>query len=138
MAQLGEIAKKYIGTDYDTLLAKAKRDYDTLLPVFDRLSGGNEGKHYLTLFIGTSLASDGRLSDREYTFLNDLTGIGRSEAEELIKKHECEQAVSLADRVFDLCPDELKALLFDFCMCFVAVDKEIAKAEKEFLSRLLS
>ena len=137
MAQLTEIAKKYTETDYEELLKKAKRDCALLYPLFGKIAGDENGTPYLMIFIGTSLASDGVLSEREYTFLHDLTGIGREEAEEMIRKHGTEQAVSLADRVFDTCPDELKTLLFDLCMCFIAVDKEVSRAEREFLSRLL-
>lgn len=137
MAVLNEIIKKYTEMGYDELLAKAKNDFELLLPIFNKISQDGNGRPYVTIFMGTALAADGKLTDEEYRFMHELTGIGREEAETAVAKHGSEKAVALADRIFDICNSDLKKLLFDFCMCFVAVDKEVAATEREFLTRLL-
>ena len=138
MQLLNEILERYLEYDYDELVKRAKRDVDLLLPVFSSLAADKNGKPYVMIFMCTALASDGIFSDAEFRFINDLMGFDREYAEVLIDKHKNRTAVELSDRIFDLCNESMKAVLVDFCLCFLAVDNEINDRERDFIARLLA
>ena len=138
MQLLNEILEKYLDYDYGELVRHAKRDMELLLPVFDTLAFDKNGKPYVMIFMCTALASDGKFSDAEFEFVNDLMGFDREYAEKLIEKHKDVRAIELSDRVFDLCNESIKAVLTDFCLCFLAVDDEINDKERDFIARLLA
>lgn len=138
MQLLNEILERYLEYDYDELVRRAEKDVEILLPVFDKLASDHNGRPYIMIFMCTALASDGYFSNTEYKFINDLMGFDREYAEKLIEKHKDVRAIELSDRVFDLCNESIKAVLVDFCLCFLAVDNEIADKEREFIARLLA
>lgn len=138
MPTMNEILSSYKNLEYSELLKRAKGDYEVLLPVFSKLAKDNNGRPYVLIFIGSTLAADGILSPLEYKFVSDLFGYPKEDIEKLFEKHKSEKAMTLADRVFDMCNEQMKELLLDFCLCFLAVDKDISPEERAFIARLLA
>ena len=138
MSTVKELAKKYKSYTYDELLARAKKDCEILLPVFHRIALDGNGKPYVVIFMCGALASDGRLAEREYRFVKDLLDIGKEEVDRLVGGPRAEKAMTIADRIFDSCKDNIKSVLVDLCLCFAAADNNIENKEIEFIARLLA
>ncbi len=138
MPSINEIFASYKELEYAELLKRAKNDYNLLVPIFSSMAKDKNGLPYVLIFIGSALAADRRLSPLECKFLNDLFGTLPDDAEKLVKKHMCNRAADLADKVFDSCNEGLKEVLLDFCLCFLAVDENFAPEERSFVARLLA
>ena len=137
MAQINEVMKKYNGMSYEELLERARADFDILLPVFSQLDRNGNGRPYVVIFMGSALAADGKFTQKEYEFVNDLFSLTYDQAYSLVSKHFDPKAASISDKLFDMCDDGLKRVLLDFCLCFVAVDNSISAEETAFIARLL-
>lgn len=135
---LNDVLTNYKKLEYSELQKRARDDYALLLPVFSSLAGDQSGKRCVIIFVGAALAADGVLSLPERAFLCELLNITDEEAERFMKKHMGEKAASLADRIFDICSPQMKEVLLDFCLCFLAVDKDIPPEEISFITRLLA
>jgi len=138
MATLRELTEKYKTYTYEELVGRAAEDYRILLPVFDNASKNHDGRFYVMIFMYGSLVSDGKLTGKEYEFSKDVLGLSKEEIDNVINRGKSESATDIADSIFDVCPDAIKAILLDFCLCFVAVDGEIDRKEIGFLARLLA
>ena len=138
MATVKELTEKYRDYSYEQLVAKAKTDQELLLPVFNEALRNNDGKFYLMIFMFGSIVSDGKLTEKEYEFTKDVFGLTREEVDNVATREKAAKSTEIADSIFDSCPDTVKTVLLDFCLCFIAVDKEIEDREIGFIAKLLA
>ena len=138
MNKFTELLKEYVNKSYDELLQLAKNALGVLLPAFEEIQPGKSTTFVLP-FICTSLAIDGKFTELEYKFLNDIFGsnVSYEDAKKLVNVHYDADILELVNDLIDSCGAELKAALLLFCLCFTAVDETISREEAAFISILL-
>lgn len=137
--QVIQLLEVFRQQSYDELLVIAATSASKLLPVFQRVTGSTqEGMTCLILFIGTSLASDGKLSELEAKFVSDLLGVSENQINTLVESmKENTTYADVVDKIFDACMYELADELLKFCCCILAIDKDLDEKEVRFVKKLL-
>ena len=138
MSKFNQLLQEYVNKSYSELLELANEALGVLLPAFETIQAGKSAE-FIMPFICTSLAIDGKFTELEYRFLNDLLGAGVNyeDSKQLVAAHYDADIMVLVDRMIDACGDDLKAALLVFCLCFTAVDETISREEAAFISMLL-
>lgn len=138
--QLNELLQEFVNLSYEDILAIARERLGELLPVFNQAAKDGDGAKFALLLMGTSLAVDGKLTEKEYNFVNDLLGnkFTYDETKQMVELHYNADFLELADQVVDSCSGALKASLLTFCTCFLAVDETISRDEVAFIKKLLA
>lgn len=137
--QVKQLLEVFRNHSYDELLVIGATSAAKLLPVFERVTGDKkEGTMCLIMFIGTSLAADGELSNLEAQFVTDLLGVSKENIKALVENMKSSPTyVEVVDKIFDACMYELADEILKFCCCILAVDKEVDEDEVRFVKRLL-
>ena len=134
-----ELMQNYVNADYDVLLGVANNMLNDLMPFFAKYADDGNGASVVLPFICTALAVDGKVSELEYRFVKDVTGIDvpYDEFKGFVQQFYSDAWVERADKLADACPQEIKTSLLSFCLAFLAIDEKISKEENGFISKLL-
>ena len=138
MSKFNQLLQDYVNKPYEELLELANGSIQVLIPAFEQRDVGDWAT-FIMPFICTSLAIDGKLTELEYRFLNDLLGanFNYQEAKEVVGVHYDANIIQLVDQMIDACGERVKAALLMFCLCFTAVDETISREEAAFISLLM-
>lgn len=135
--KLKEILQDFVNESYESLLGMAKLALAELTPVFADLADGGNGAKFVVPFFATSLAVDGKFTEKEYRFVCDLFGdISYEEMKSLVEMHYNAEVIEMVDGLADSCPVKLKSKLITLCCCFLAVDETISREEVAFINKL--
>jgi hypothetical protein len=139
VAKFNALMQEYVDKSYDELFEIASQSLSVAMDVFNKVAKDGNGAPYVVLFISTVLAMDGKFTDLEYKFLNDLLGGGvdYNSAKANVQSHYNDEAFDLADKLIDACPTEFKSVLLMLVTCFAAVDKTITVEEARYIAKLL-
>lgn len=135
--KLKEILQDFVNESYESLLGMAKLALAELTPVFAELADDGNGAKFVVPFFATSLAVDGKFTEKEYRFVCDLFGdISYEEMKSLVEMHYNAEMIEMVDGLADSCPVKLKSKLITLCCCFLAVDETISREEVAFINKL--
>ena len=135
--ELKKLLQDFVNEPYENLLGMARSAFAELKPVFDQASQDGNGSNLLIGLFATSLAVDGKLTELEYKFVNDLFGnISYEDVKSLVEMHYKAEMVDLMNNLVDSCGVELKSKLLTLCCCFLAVDETISRDEIAFILKL--
>ena len=139
VAKFNALMQEYVDKSYDELFEIAEQSLSIAMDVFNKIAKDGNGAPYVVLFISTVLAMDGKFTELEYKFLNDLLGGGvdYNSAKANVQSHYNDEAFDLADKLIDSCPTEFKSVLLMLVTCFAAVDKTITVEEARYIAKLL-
>ena len=140
MATLNELLQDYVNLSYDDLLQIANRNFNKIAPFFARLSDDGNPAKYIVPIVGAALAVDGKLSQLEYKFINDLLGGGLSydAVLQLANNNYNTSSMEYTDKVVDALNGEERTALLALCLCIMAVDETISREEVSFIKRLIA
>ena len=140
MADFRELMQKYVNLSFEELVEKSKDDLSTLIPIFDDITGDDSGAGLIFPLMCTCLAVDGQFTDLEHDYLCAVLGqdISFDDAKAAVAQYCGEEAQTIADKLVDSCPDNLKAVLLDLCTCIMAVDETLCRDELAFIQRLIA
>lgn len=132
------LMQEYVDKSYDELYNIANQALSVVMDVFNKVAKDGNGAPYVILFLSTTLAIDGKFTELEYKFLTDLIGnISYEDAKASVQAHYSNEAIDLADKLIDSCPDELKSVLLMLVTCVAAVDKTITVDEARYIAKLM-
>ncbi len=136
----GKICREYKKMTDEERRAMLREDSAVILPAFCAL--GENGVADFVFFIFTACGADGKLDDREYALLREVTGIELEYSDacallDAAKTRVAQNAVDAAVDAFGLLSDELKAAMVSFCLCFCSANGKITHKEKKFLKKLI-
>lgn len=134
-----EFFQRFVDEPYDKLLFLARQEFAEVAPALSNLFDGNEdATTIMRLIVYACLGTDGRLTELECKFLNDVLGSDDSyEKTEEMVVHLGDDAGDLTDRIVHHLPANKKTSLILFCLCFLAVDETISRDELSFLFKLM-
>lgn len=140
MATLNELLQDYVNLSYDQLLRIAKNNFDKIAPFFAKIAPDGNAAKYLVPIIGAALAVDGRVSQLEYRFINDLLGGGLNyeDVKAVAQNNYNDDAMDYTDKVVDLLSGDERTALLALCLCIMAVDETISREEVAFIKRLIA
>ena len=139
VAKFNALMQEYVDKSYDELFEIANQSLSVAMEAFNKLAKDGNGAPYVVLFISTVLAMDGKFTELEYKFLNELLGGGvdYNSAKANVQSHYSDEAFDLADKLIDSCPDDFKTVLLMLVTCFAAVDKTISVEEVRYIAKLM-
>ena len=122
MQQFNALMQEYVDKSYEELFEIANNSLSVVMDVFNKIAKDGNGAPYVVLFISTTLAIDGRFTELEYKFLNELLGgnLSYEAAKENVQAHYDDELFDAADKIIDSCPDNLKSVLLMLVTCFAA------------------
>ena len=142
MDDLHTLLQNIVNADYHELLYCARECLNDVQEYFNSVGRQIDatGAHIGLAVFGTCLAADGKFTDLEYRFVNDLFGGGvdYSDALALVRSNSDDDSVDFVKAVVDNCPSSIRGSLLTLCACFLAVDERISKEETTFIRYLLS
>jgi hypothetical protein len=135
-----DLLQDYVNKPYEELLELANDALAVIVEALIQVTPEDNAAEFILPFIATTLASDGRYSELEHTFLNDvLQGeLTYDEAKTCMQAHYNPEIFEAVDKIIDACGQDLKSALIVFCLCFAAVDETITREESAYLAKLLS
>ena len=68
------LMQEYVDKSYEELFEIASKSLEISMEVFNKIAKDGNGAPYVVLFISTTLAMDGKFTELEYKFLNELLG----------------------------------------------------------------
>ena len=133
------LMQDYVDKSYNELYDIASKSLSIAMDVFNKIAKDGNGAPYVVLFISTVLAMDGKFTELEYKFLNDLLGggVNYESAKANVQSHYRDEAFDLADKLIDSCTDDFKTVLLMLVTCFAAVDKTITVEEARYIAKLM-
>ncbi len=135
--ELKKLLQDFVNEPYENLLGMARSAFAELKPVFDQATPDGNGSSLLIGLFATSLAVDGKLTELEYKFVNDLFGnFSYEDVKSLVEMHYKAEIIDLMNGLVDSCGVELKSKLLTLCCCFLAVDETISRDEIAFIVKL--
>lgn len=139
VAKFNALMQEYVDKSYNELYEIASQSLAIAMDVFNKIAKDGNGAPYVVLFLSTTLAIDGKFTELEYKFLNDLLGGGvdYNSAKANVQSHYNDEAFDLADKVIDSCPQDMKTVLLMLVTCVAAVDKTITVEEARYIAKLL-
>ena len=140
MATIQGIIKKYLDATYEELVEVAKSAMLKLTPVFDEADEEGKGAKFIVPIICAAIAADGRFSELERRFVNDILGTDFSYEDLLatVRLYSGEKCAAIVDKICDVCSAPLKTELLSLCLSIFAVDKTISRGEAAFFVKLLA
>ncbi len=140
LEKFNALMQEYVDKSYDELFNIASNALSIVMDVFNKVAKDGNGAPYAVLFMSTTLAIDGKFTELEYKFLNDLLGGGLDyeAAKSSVQAHYNDEAINLVDKIIDSCDADLKATLLVLVTCFAAVDETISVDEKRYIVKLMA
>lgn len=137
---LRELLQDYVNLPYDQLVKKATNYLNELMPTFIKYSSDGNGADFAVAFIFCSIASDGKLTDTEYNFLNDVFHANHvyDSVKLKIAQYYNQGIMELMDNIIDSSPKQVKNKILHLCACFLAVDETVTREEIGFITKLLA
>lgn len=138
MEKIKAIFEKYTEMGRTELLFHARRATELLLTHFSPLTRNHDDALSILLaFAAASVGSDGEFTDKETIFCAELLHLSPEHTRDLLTRSATAEKKDAAEHLFDVCEGEIKLLLLDFCMCFVASDDSVSPEESEFIKSLV-
>lgn len=133
------LMQEYVDKSYDELFQIADSAMNDAMNHFNGIAKDGNGAPYVVLFISTILAMDGKFTELEYKFLNDLLGggVNYESAKANVQSHYNDEAFDIADKIIDSCDSDMKTTLLVLVSCFAAVDHKISVEEARYIAKLL-
>ena len=137
--ELREYLQDLVNESYENLVACA---CDALVNLLDRLNqlGFNEEENssfVVLLYIASSIASDGKITELEKKFLKDVIKISDEQIDILFNLGSDPELVQTLDNIFDLHDNEVCVNVLMIVSCLVAIDETINRDEIAFIEKLL-
>ena len=134
-----KLLQDYVNAPYEVLLNVAKNSLAKIMPAFNEIADDGNGAKFVLPFICTTLAVDGKFTQLEFKFVNDLldANYGFDQFKGIVNSYYSSEWVQAVDNLIDACPSDLKESLLCFCLAFASVDEKIAKEEVSFISKLI-
>ena len=135
-----DLLQDYVNKPYEELLEIANDALAVIVEALTQVAPEENTAEFILPFIATTLASDGRYSEMEHNFLNDVLqgDLTYEEAKNCMQAHYNPEVFEFVDQLIDSCGQDLKSALILFCLCFAAVDETITRDESAYLVKLLS
>ena len=113
LEKFNALMQEYVNKSYDELLSIANNALGIAMEIFNGIAKDGNGAPYVVPFMSTTLAIDGKFTELEYKFLNDLLGGGvdYDAAKANVQSHYSDDAINFVDQIIDACPAEMKAVL---------------------------
>lgn len=140
MSKYTDLLQEYVNKPYDELLQIASSALATVMPAFDAAADDGNGAKFVVPFMSTMMAVDGKFSELEYNFLNDLLGggVNYESAKANVAAHYNADALEWVDNLIDSIGEKGKTILLMLVLCFAAVDETISREENAYIAKLMS
>ena len=136
---MNALLREYVKKSYEELLALAKSGLGEIMEYLSKDESTEFAETVCAILIRASIGVDGVLTEAEHRFYSDLLEekIPFEKLERNVLEDNAE-ACTLANQIFDVSEEELKRPILTFCLCFLAVDRDAAREESDFIVRLLA
>lgn len=139
MQKIHKLLSKIKSLSEAELLYRAGGDLSFLMEYLEPITGSKDGAlSVIASFAAAAAGSDGIFSDKEIEFIAALMHLSFEQAKDILVRACTPQNKQAANGLFDRCESEEKILLLDFCLCFIAVDGNIDRAETDFIKLLIT
>ena len=139
---INEIVVRCLNLSDEKLLELATENYKKVWDYIESLKNVQDPKAQKTILIGTvftCVATDGKLSDKEYRFILQVVGdYSRDEAIKLVEDFNCEETRTVMRDFVRKLPEEIKEAYVALCVATLACDKRLKNKELKFLSFICS
>ena len=126
-----------LGLSYHELENFAGQNYKK---VYDHIAKTHGGEKANTLLIGsifTCIATDGKLSEREWKFISSfIGGYSYDRALSVAGEFYCDEATETTRKLINFFPSDVSEALISVCIAVLAVDGKMEGPEMAFLRSL--
>lgn len=135
-----DLLQDFVNKPYQELLNIANGALEVIAEGLKQVSPNNNAADLILPFLATTLAVDGKYSQLEHGFLNDVIqgDVSYEEGKACMQSYYNTEIFEFVDQMIDSCGDELKNALIIFCLCFAAVDETITREEGAYIAKLLA
>ena len=136
---MNALLREYVKKSYEELLSLARSGLGEIMEYLSKDESTEFAETVCAILIRASIGVDGVLTEAEHRFYSDLLEekIPFEKLERSVLEDNAE-ACTLANQIFDVSEEELKRPILTFCLCFLAVDRDAAREESDFIVRLLA
>ena len=142
MATFRELMQKMVNYSYEELVGIGRSSFHELLPAFEAFFDGAEedaDTNAIIVLIAACLGVDGKLTELEWRFTNDLLEANHSydTLHAFVSRLSGSEAEELIDSLADTLEEKARMELLTLVLCFLAVDETITAKETAFVRKLL-
>ena len=137
---LDQVMQKYVNSSYDELLEIARENISVVFPVIKECSSDDSSAvNTMIGILSTVLASDGKLTDLEYRFFNDLLGISDDfdSVKSIVQACYDNASQESLNAIVDACNSDVRANLLSLCCAVMSIDEKISREEVELFKKLV-
>ena len=142
MATFNELMQRFVNESYDSLLNIANQSLrDVSNALTDFFSDKPEYATQSTVMLfACCLGADGKLTELEARFLNDLLCANHSYSTlcTMISTHANKDSLEIIDKLVDTLDQDSRAAMLTLATCFLAVDETITREEVALISLLMA
>ena len=137
--KINELLQTYVNKSYEELLSIAKAALVEVKPYCQAMDTKNNGVMMLLTILMSSVASDGKFSERELQFIGDLTGLSRQNILTVLEVCMSDPtAALLTDAFADKQDANGKAAVCSLVLCVIACDGRITVEENSFIRAIMA
>ena len=137
--ELKEVLQQYVDASYEELVKEVAYSGAKLIARLKEL--GLSDKNALTAVYGyivTAVSADGKVTEKEFQFLQEALNYTREELNEVIELGSDPEFIEVMDRLFDSHDKEVCVQTLNIVCCLVAIDETINRDEIAFIEKLLA
>lgn len=137
MKQFDELMQQCVNMEYNDLVSMARASIAGIYPKCKEFDKDNEGAFLITSIILAAIATDGKLSEKEYAFLKDALELDNKMVATFLSMFDS-RMLELVDKFADVLSVEDKANVLALVTCVAACDETISKEETAFIRKILA
>lgn len=133
---VNDTLQNLVNKDYNELLGFAEIAIGKIYPACQAIDEENNGVLMMTSIILSAIAADGKLTELEKKFIQELLNLSNEQMERYTASYDSEMA-ELTDKFADALTPELKAAVVMLVSTVAACDETISREETAFIQKLL-
>lgn len=137
MVNIQQVLRGYVNLKRDKLLALAKLSLYNLYPVCRAADGDGIACSTIAAVVLSVINIDGKVDDKEKTFLQDLLDIDETDTEILLI-HYTEDMPDRTREFAKKLSGEMKTEIARLALCLASADETLSKEEAHFVLNLIS
>ena len=134
-----KLLQDFVNKSYEELTDFASSLVSPICQGLECVSGDQDAIDFFITVIFSTMAVDGRFTELEYRFLNDVFNLNRSydSLKEQVASYYDDEWISIANQIVDVVDDDTKTRLITFCLCLASIDEKISREENAFIQMLI-
>ncbi len=137
MSSFKALLQDYVNRDYEDLVRISRIAAEDLLPELDGAELQISNDALVLGAVLSAVAADGKLSERERSFMKDVLKIDDDSVDDLICKYDSRMADAV-DNFVDASVTSVKANMLIIVTAVAAIDERISREETTLIKKLMA